>query len=185
MQTLKFALLILSGMGFLQCERHSLSPSNTTVYFPMRIGNQWTYHVANNRDFVRQDKIVGTKTVGKYEYFVFERSFTPMTYVDSVLFRSEPDNRIIINRAGQDYLYIDFDLPIGENWQSFGEYTAVIEKKDFAVVVPAGNFKNCIQVFFDIPRFIDDEMTMIFAPGVGMIESHSQIGALQLTSARL
>jgi hypothetical protein len=62
---------------------------------------------------------------------------------------------------------------------------AVIEKKGFAVVIPAEKFKDCIQIFFNRPCFIDDETWMIFAPGVGMIESRSQIGALQLISAKL
>ena len=37
---------------------------------------------------------------------------------------------------------------------------------------PAGEFDNCIEFFFDIPDFIDDEVSYVCAPGVGIVHSY-------------
>jgi hypothetical protein len=151
-------------------------------YFPMAVGNRWVYSLSNI-DFVQFYEIVGTTRVGAHDYFIFEIRATLGTQADSLFFREDASGRIYTNFLGEDVLYIDFTREVGKQWHSFNEYVGVIEKKDFAIAVPAGSFEHCTEVFFDYPPAIDDEIWQVYAPGVGLVETRGQIGSLQLNSA--
>ncbi len=151
-------------------------------YFPLKVGNHWVYSLSNF-DFVQFYEIVGTTEIGAHEYFIFEVRAGSGAQVDSLFFREAAPGKIYTNFLGEDVLYIDFTRDVGKTWQSFSEYIGVIQKSHFQLRVPAGNFENCIEVFFDYPPAIDDEIWQVYAPGVGLVETRGQIGSLQLISA--
>ena len=48
--------------------------------------------------------------------------------------------------------------------------------KNLAVQTPSGTYSQCIQMFFDIPQFVDDEKFYSFAPQVGIVEMYGGDG---------
>jgi hypothetical protein len=155
-------------------------------YFPMQVGNRWTYTLAYSTGaYTLEYEIVGTEMVGSHEYFVFERKFDLAVTTDTVYYRSDGDNRIFINFQGENVLYIDFNRTEGQSWQTYGEYIATIEKADFQAEVPAGFFEHSVEVFFNYPSAVDDEVWEVYAPGVGLVEIRGFIGVIQLQSAEV
>ena len=159
-------------------------PRLSEEYFPLQVGNRWTYSLQYpSGTYVLQYEIVDTRTIGSHEYFVSRRSFDLAVNQDSSYYRIDASGRIFTNREGEDALYIDFNRDVGESWESYSDYVARISKRDFEMNVPLGRFENCIEVFFDYPPAIDDELWEVYSPGIGPVEFRGQIGSLQLVSA--
>jgi hypothetical protein len=153
-------------------------------YFPLQVGNRWTYTLTYpSGTYILEHEIVGTAAIGAHDYFVFRRTFDLAVQDDTTYYRSDGSGRVFINWQGQEALYIDFNRGAGESWESYGEYIASINKKNFRSDVPTGRFQDCIEVFFDYPPAIDDELWQVYAPGVGLIEIRGFIGVIQLQSA--
>ncbi len=168
----------------LSCDSDVIQPPDPTEgHFPLQVGNQWTYALAGNESFKLSHEIVGTTRIDSHGYFVLRRQFGEDANSDSVFYRVESPGRIFTNHNGEDVLYIDFNLPVGDTWESFGAFIARIVRKGFTSSVPAGDFENSIEVFFDVPQVIDDENTRVFAKGIGLVEIRGQIGFIQLESA--
>ena len=62
--------------------------------------------------------------------------------------------------------YLKVPIQVGAEWKS-GYTTGIIESVDDEVIVPAGNFKNCVRVKTTFPN---QEKIEWFAPGVGSIK---------------
>lgn len=152
-------------------------------FFPMQIGNRWTYILAQDSSFKSTVEIVGKMTIGAHEYFIFERSFSTSSYKDSLFYRQEDGNKVFTYWMGKDELYIDFDMPVDKPWNSFGDYNAVIISKDAELPLPAGTFSNVVKISFDIPNVIDEEHTNSYARHVGLIQTVGMIGPMNLSSA--
>ncbi len=152
-------------------------------YFPMQVGNRWTYSLQNSEQTVWNYEIVDKTRIGYYQYFVLKRHFIPGIHIDSVFYRAGSSDKIYRHWQGKDALYIDFSRSRGKKWDSFGEYRGVINKMNISKTVPAGTFHNCIEVFFDIPMAYDDETWEVYAPQVGLLEMRGPKGSVQLKSA--
>ncbi len=178
-------LLLSSGLIYWACDHAPTAPETAGLgYFPLQVGNRWTYSLTYpSGTYWLKHEIVGITTIGAHDYFVFRRTFDLAVQPDTTYYRTDGRGRVFINWQGQDALYIDFNRGVGESWESYGEYIAKINKRNFQSKVPAGRFQNSIEVFFDYPPAIDDELWEVYAPGAGRVEIRGQIGIIQLQSA--
>ena len=190
LKTVQWCLLSVLLFPALACDSGPVAPENAGLgYFPLQVGNRWTYGLVGSDSSVTKWRyeIVGKKRIGRYDYFILQRSFEATGFVDSTFYRPGPGGQIFVNRDASlflDELYIDFGRAPGQKWHSFGEYEAWISRKGFTKRVPAGVFNNCVEVAFDIPGAVDDEFWDVYAPGVGLIEMNSAwISGVKLQSA--
>jgi hypothetical protein len=145
-------------------------PVLTSEYFPLQVGNKWTYKWLLN-DLEWTGEVTGTKVIGSHQYFVFIRTY-PDNFIDTSYFRVDSNNVIIINFLNEDYIYIDFERPIREEWQSYEHFFGYVRRRDLTVTVDAGTFTNVTEVFFDNTVVSDLYEFNHYAPNVGLVESY-------------
>lgn len=175
---------ILLAAILIGCGDNPVSPSALAGrgFFPMQVGNEWTYAHEVNQDFVWTTRIVGKTRISLYEYFIYETRRAGGVGTDTMYFRAGTSEKIFLNWQGNDVLYIDFNKKEGESWETFSAYKGSVLRRNLKIDVPAGTFANAIEIFFDIPEYVDDELRNVYARGIGLIQRSSQIGRLQLTS---
>ncbi|RMF68009.1 MAG: hypothetical protein D6743_04015 [Calditrichaeota bacterium] len=176
-------LLLLFGGCERTVTRFSPPAPGGIEFFPLQVGNQWTYELQHDSTFQMVVRIVDSTRIGSHLYFAFEQNYAMSSLADTTFYRTEGDTRVFVNRGEGDKLYIDFGRPTGKSWPSENG-VATIREKNGTRVVKAGEFTRTISIDFDpAPMAIDDEHSDTFAPEVGRIEMVGQIGRLQLVSA--
>lgn len=126
---------------FFACENTPTSPEKAGLgYFPMQVGNRWTYQAAGDSSWTLQVEITGKTQIGLHSYFVFEESYSTSEQVYRRFFRPGGDGKIFINWEGQDRLYADFERSTSSAWPSFSEYIGQISQRNITSVVHAGRF---------------------------------------------
>ncbi len=134
-------------------------------YFPLVEGNTWEYNEI-------------------YLYQVFDTvSFNGLTYIKYGESEENPDFYFRWDSIGklyayntflnEEYLWFDFNLKMGDTCEiAFGDpdYIGIVQVEGIWVETPAGLFKRCIKVLFDIPQSIDDEYWYYFAPEIGIVK---------------
>ncbi len=174
-----FGFMVWSVLFTANCQRtDSTSPAPGEDYFPLQIGNTW--HYQNDFDNRWQIEVTGRQTIGIYNYFVIEGRLFPYDQDSLSYFRKDNAGRVYINFEDHDYLYADFD---GSNWETYNSMHSAIEVEDLTVAIPAGTFHNCLQILFDNPQMVDEEMVNDYAPGVGLVRSRGFFSPIYLTSA--
>ncbi len=158
--------------------------AKSNQYFPVGTGDSWTYKNVG-KNFTWTIEVVGGRTINEKEYFIFKRSFENNAYSDSSFYRVDDGGKVFINYFEKDFLLIDFNLGKGAEWQSYGAFKAGIPNTDEVVLVPAGNFTNCIEVLFDMPVTQGPERVCKYAPGVGLVEYKTADGLSKLISANV
>ncbi len=183
-------ILVLNSFIFLLtgCERSSLNPAPAGNFFPMAVGNSWTYVLGSDTS---KDEltitITGTVQKGSFMYFVFESrvNFNPQ-FGQKEYYRNGPNGDIFMFSNNQDVLYADFRKEPNATWNSFGDHIAKITRKNFREDTPAGGFNNSLEILYDIPQAVDDEFTVRFAPTVGIVSQRAGYGSrMALKSYRL
>lgn len=172
-------LLLVSG-----CTSNPLTPEQQSLrYFPLQVGNTWTYALPHDSTFHWTFTIVDTARIGGQNYFVFERRFNASGTPDSIYYRTNGKSIIYERFAGKEKVLVDFTKPLNKQVESGGGFYTLV-KRFFTKTVPAGKFEDCIQVAFDpFPNAIDDEHAHVYAPDIGLIEISGQIGSMQLLTA--
>jgi hypothetical protein len=156
-------------------------PALQSEYFPLQVGNRWTYKwLLDDQQWTAEVK--GTRIIGPHLYFVYARSY-PDGFVDTSYFRVDSNNVIIINYLNEDYIYIDFERPIREEWQSYPDFFGYVRRRNLTVTVDAGTFNNVTEVFFDNTVVSDLYEFNHYAPDVGLVESFGFRRASILVSA--
>ena len=152
----------------------SKEASETNIdYFPLDIGNEWDYIKGNE---VRTDAIV---TLDNKEYYRFISS-TP-DFKDTTYYRNE-GNKIYETKDGShEYLMFDLDPKEDETWElSFipnpqYKYIATLRNRIAVIETENFTFENCLEFFYDIPRWADDEFSIFLAKGIGLVHSRAGI----------
>jgi hypothetical protein len=91
----------------------------------------------------------------------------------------------LIYYEGKDYIYIDFDRPLEEEWNSYGDYYGYIRQRNISAQVKAGKFDNVTEVFMDNRSVSDGFEFNRYAPNVGPVESIRFRVTLTLINARV
>ena len=182
---MKKLIIPLSAILFtVSCNKEApvLMPVLTSEYFPLQVGNRWTFKSSfNNHIWIYE--ITDTKVFDEHVYFELVRTFTDGAK-DTNYFRVAENNVVLIYKE-QDYIYIDFERPVGEEWNSYGENYGYIRERNISLQVDAGSFNDVIEVFMDNRSVSDVFEFNRFAPGVGLVESVRFRFTLTLINARV
>jgi len=164
-------LLIIISLTAVTCNRDKspVLPDDTAEYFPLQVGNNWVYKSSlDNAEW--NYEITDTKIIGTNIYYELVRTFPDGTK-DTNYFRRSEDNVIQIYYEGKDHLYIDFNKPLNEAWNTFGDYYGYIRQRDIRTDVDAGQFTNVTEVVFDSKSSSDLYEFNHYAAGAGVVRS--------------
>lgn len=170
LKNLSYTLAVLA-FCFACAEKNTADPLNPeSMYFPLQAGNTWQY--ATNLEKSEPElelRILDKIKIGKSDYFLWGTNNS----VDTL--RLDPNGDIWQHTAGQDWLRFAFSRDDQSTYffpdAKFGNNQGFQVKilKNQTVATPAGTFRNCIQFHFDVTAAVDEEVTYVFAPGVGLV----------------
>ena len=164
--------------------------ANPFSYFPMEIGNQWqlayTLHPPNqpvDTLFLAMREIIDTLSVDDQSYFRITNLYSG---IDTLRFDEE--GRVWRHAFGSENLFFDFtalndsmyQYPFDMESGSDTTFYQVRVNRGFSAKTFVGEFPNAIQFSFDVPEYIDEEKSFVFAPDVGLasISGAWEYGAL-------
>jgi hypothetical protein len=132
-------------------------------YMPLAVGQQWTY--ATTFQSQPQDDVV-VSIVGQQGPYFIDNLPKPSRFVVDAHGLRDGSKRYLLKNP----------LAVGTQWMSVADVKTVeryrIVAIDRKVSLPAGVFKNCVVVSWDVQmkptEFLRNEMT--FAPCVGIVE---------------
>lgn len=178
----KTLLIILAAVIFCGCENDN-DPQATEPdpsYFPLKVGNYWEYvPVLQNPDLLSIEvQIPSTATIGDYEYYlmVTKYNYTGFTQVgDSSYYRVDSKGYVFerTTHGSEEANRFRLAAADGETWTI---YTPPL--KDYVATTTDIStlnlndieIENCKSYYFDFPPMIDDEHTLILAPGLGIVK---------------
>ncbi len=155
---------------------HAKIADSETLYFPIQVGNIWYYEapdtITNPWDILT---ISDSIQINSQNYFLWERG-SGANVSDTICYDS--NYNILRYIDGEIHLWFDFTQDSGAVYTyappdaDFGEEEYAYQVhvyRNINVATPLKSFSDCIEFFFDIPQFIDEEHTYIFAPNVGLV----------------
>lgn len=143
--------------------------SNAQDYFPLKVGNSWTYCSSQDTTYKRTYLIKDTVNIEGKKCFLYGRqndieSDTLWKDINGNVWKRENSTFTLwfdfINDSGSVYYY-----RVNNN-DSF----TVTTRKYLSINTYVKTFDKCIQLFFNIPSLIDDEVEYTFTPEVGLIQ---------------
>ena len=146
----------------------TLKNNSLSNYFPLSIGNSWTYSSPSDTNYKWTSTIVDTTHLNGNLYYLKHGANT--SYADTL--RMDSIGNIWKYFDNKERLWFDFSRDSGSIYiyDIFDDDTMfVYVTKNVEVTVYAGHFNNCINLFFDVPGLIDEEVEYTFAPGVGIV----------------
>ncbi|MCO6445848.1 MAG: T9SS type A sorting domain-containing protein [Anaerolineae bacterium] len=152
-------------------------------YFPLEVGNTWTYFTPLDPPFAEPDTIwdrsAGVSDVITANDTLYFRVNYPFAPADTL--RSDAEGRIWARMQDQDVLLFDFTRDHGDVY-TFGRpgdtliTFKVTVQRNQSIEVHAGRFENGIIISFDDPAWVDDVFSFAFAPGVGIVYAYGEGG---------
>jgi len=136
-------------------------------YFPMEIGNRWTFGTS----FPLTEAIIDTATVAGLHFFRFdqfrglEKPLLRLTEEGKLTWRLDPMSSI-------ENVWVDFAAEVGDRWKvSDGAsiWTVELQSKTDTVTVPAGTFTNCYRFWFDF-GCCDNDWVEWYTLGIGPVK---------------
>lgn len=179
----KLIIVIISFLFINSCSRENLPlvPEQNEDYFPLQLGNKWTFKSSQD-SIILVYEITDTKIFNEHVYFERVRTFSDGTN-DTSYFRTAEDNVVLIYYEGNDYIYIDFEKPLEEEWNSYNDFYGYIKQRNISLQVEAGNFNNVTEIYMNNRTISDASEITRFAPGVGFVETIKFRFNLTLSSA--
>lgn len=179
-----FRIIVILGFWLQGIAVVSAEQSAFSTYFPLAVGNSWVYEFSTSTDappvyesivviqqdgevfslWIKDDFMTGDVLSGDgYQETVF-RTSDGLGHPSRV--RGTPQKPEVLSDKPQ--LFLKAPLTMNATWESnWGKYevTAV----DVTETVPAGTFKNCIEVTF---KAYSGDVTVVslYAPNVGLIQ---------------
>ncbi len=169
----------------LGCENDlSLNPFYSYTYFPLTKGNTWTYHNPLYDSQTITYKIIDKIQLQQKNYFLYGPG---NAWVDTL--RVDDLGRVHNFYQGKEIIWLDITQPHGSTYildHKIGNDSYQVHvKRNVQLKTKAGNFKNCIDFYFDIPRAIDDEVGYVLAPGVGIVKIYGAWTNIELSSYQI
>lgn len=170
------------GQMFLTAYRDA-APTNAPAYFPLDVGNTWTYYTTIHPPGEQAD----TSFAGPYgvseSVMVNDTAYFVVGYPNALsdTLRKDDAGRVFGRIGGKDMLLFDFTAPDGTRYDfaksQAGPYSeqATVSKGE-TIEVAAGTFENVISIRFDHPLIADGGRTYRFAEGVGIISTIDGMG---------
>ena len=150
-------------------------------YFPLEVGNTWTYcyypDTSNTITYNVSDSIIIDDT----KYFLYGMVLPyPYSYIDTI--RKDPVGNIWKKVNGIDHLWFDFTKDSGATY-TFPDinppyfYEVKVVDKYFNAQTCNETYSQCIRMFFNNSKTVDEEIYYSFAPQIGPIEIYQPEGA--------
>lgn len=169
------------------------APAAAATYYPLAVGDHWTYQYAPDPKHTRYDvDVTEMKAIeGVNSYAVaINQTYSYMAVLPSGIYQtaqgdpSKPTSAVVFQPAQRIY---KLPFVVGDEWhtpvlldpanpksQIVSVYGRVENIED--VTVPAGRFKNCVQVTLDDPRDTPSDVTELwFAPNVGIVATQTAV----------
>jgi len=184
----RYVIIFTFIFFFINCENIEKDDTNDSydTYFPMNIGMKWFYNqnTSENNPYLKRE-ITEKIQIENNKYFIISEIWrynedNPITYFDTL--RQDNTDRIFKYSRGKEYLLYDFTLDSGDTYidssnSKYSELYYIVTYRDIdSVETDSGIYYDCIELLFDIPNMIDDEVWCTFAPGVGLIKRWSGEG---------
>ena len=155
-------------------------------YFPMHIGNSWTYHDVWDERIKSTVYILDSTRVNEdlCYYYGADKNLAQLLFPDSLgnIWQYDKNNQKKLWR-GIDFTIIDQDSYFYEEDNDVNNYVVKIYRNIERETI-FGILDSCIVFSFDDPEAIDEEHSYTFAPGIGIIFEHLGMGIMyQLESA--
>ena len=144
------------------------SALNAQDYFPMQLGNSWTYCGPSDTLHKRVYSLKDTLSVGGKKCYLYG-----LAGVASDTIRKDVAGNIWKSINGVDCKWFDFMKDSGGTYTipAFGSYVCNVKvAKHLTANTYAGIFYECVEFDFDVPQIVDDETNYVFAPGIGIIK---------------
>lgn len=172
-------IIVLLGVTLLfeNCKNNPTEPSEITEsYFPLKVGNTWTYLTTNNDHDTALYTMTITGTVQKNGtiYYVLKSSPSELFFQDSILLRSDEKGDICIRRGNRESIVFKFSAPMDSSWWWWIDDSTVNRMTMFSntdtVASPLGTFRNCLTMG---QSYSTVGVIYTFSSGIGLVKSHS------------
>lgn len=159
------------------------------AFFPLNIGNEWTFQLENDTTYSFTSKITKTKQVNEKKYYGFDRimPFFPESFIipnlDSIYVRQDEKGDILLLVDSSEYPYLIFSKSLSNQTclQIKGvDYCYLNESKKDSVNTPLGQFLKCDIFVNYFPQFTDTDARTWFAPGCGPVKISVSEGSSML-----
>jgi hypothetical protein len=154
------------------------APAQSPDYFPMSPGNSWTYGIVWGSTLIKDEGLIidTAQIAGKVYYLYTGRSFEDMGIIPLAVdtLWSDSLGRIWRLESQKEYMLFDFSVDSGGSYISHTTYPMAVGvkvKQHLEVIVPAGHFTNCVDLYFT-RAFSDENGGYTFAPGVGLVQRY-------------
>ncbi len=161
MRVLRPALSALLAVMFLTAG--CFGPRAGRQYMPLAVGNRWDYRVTLSDGRTRQRRMTVTAKISELTYRTSDGG-------DSALWSWE-DGFLSFQQGGRRVYLLALPPTEGSGWWTVTPEGARVwckVKGRGEVSVPAGDFRNCVEVLMQ-PAGGKTEMRHWFAPGVGWV----------------
>jgi len=159
----KQCLIHLSCLFFCAAIFVSTAHGQTTNYFPLEIGNYWTFEFTQGAVSFR-DSIIGTVKINDTTYYEFSR----FSYMPNWFLRLDKQDQLWERRRNKDILRFKFNAAVGDTW-SYPDGIIVLESRSDTVAVPAGTFRNCLRFHYYF-NGADGDWDEWYAPEIGPVK---------------
>jgi hypothetical protein len=163
--TLRF-LPALGALLGIACASDPTGPaSGSSEYFPLDVGNRWTYVSELSDSSIHTFRVIGTQSHAGYTYATLVWEHPRQLEPDTLYYRADANGRLYWRQSGisegsSDLLMLD---PLMEEGEKI-DWTRTTAK-DSTDTVPAGVFDGCIEVAHEGMEASGET----YAPGVGPI----------------
>jgi hypothetical protein len=150
-------------------------------HFPLAVGNAWTFFtpldsVPPDTVWDHTSGVSAAVTVNDTLYFVVDYPFSP---ADTL--RADEEGHVFARLGGRDVLLFDFTVAGGATYPFASPrapgitFTVTVDRLDTCEAA-AGRFSDCVRLDFDDPEWLDEDLTFVFAPRVGIVWAYGDGG---------
>ena len=181
--------LFIHAIFFSGCILDGDKPSSingTNVYFPMNIGNSWTFaYNVGDQEKEENFSIVESRRIGNNDYFVFDNKPTFILGIpekgdiDIAAVRINKQGDILLRFGQEELLIYKFSDTVGTvniahaasrpGFENGIDFYSILESVQDTVVTQAGTFEDCYRFLILIGQIIDTDIMVSFAPQVGPV----------------
>ena len=157
-----------------QFDLRNCSTRSLLDYFPMEVGNRWSFGNASILNATITDTIteaiIDTVTIAGRHFYRFDH----FRGLDLPLIRLTEENRLtwrIDPMSVLEKAWVNFTADFGDRWEvntGLENWTVELQSKTDTVAVPAGTFYNCYRFHFFF-HGADNDWDEWYAPGIGPV----------------
>lgn len=153
--------------------------ADTSSYFPLEIGNAWSYITVLDPPNQPPDTLDGGTYAVSESFAINDTLYYHAAYPFSIAdtLREDEDGRVWARDGGKDVLLFDFTLADGEAYRFSPSRSPNIEyvvtmSRGNTVEVSAGTYGDVATLDFDDPDVVDEGRGYSFARGTGIVQAY-------------